>query len=350
MQFHKFLLLTILAVLTSSCGSDPKSETNDFSLSSNATFNKNAQVYSISKDKTLELTLNNPKKHTVDSVSYLYNNLKTESSFSLATSKLGIQEITATIYFNGASQIATHTIQVLNDETPKVFGFEIVNEYPHDITSYTQGLEFFNGKLYESTGQRGESKLRKVDYKTGEVIKNVDLEPKYFGEGLSILNNKIYQLTWESKTGFVYDVESFEKIKDFNYNQSKEGWGICNDGKVLYKSDGTDKIWTLDPETLEEKDYIQTYTNKGKIVGINELEWVNGKIYANRYQLDGVAIINPENGAIEGVVDFRALKKKVTQHPGLDVLNGLAWNSETQTLFVTGKRWDKLFEVRIIQK
>ena len=206
---------------------------------------------------------------------YYYNNLKTESSFSLATSKLGIQEVKATIYFNGTSQIATHTIQVLNDETPKVFGFEIVNEYPHDITSYTQGLEFFNGKLYESTGQRGESKLRKVDYKTGEVLKNVDLEPKYFGEGLSILNNKIYQLTWESKTGFVYDVESFEKIKDFNYNQSKEGWGICNDGKVLYKSDGTDKIWTLDPETLEEKDYIQTYTNKGKIVGINEITFCN---------------------------------------------------------------------------
>jgi glutamine cyclotransferase len=350
MQFYKFLLLTILAVCISSCGSEPKTETNGFSLTSNATFNKNAQVYSISKDKTLELSIKNPKKHTIDSVSYFYNNSKTTSSFSLSNSKLGLQVVTATIYFNGKSQRVTHTIQVLNDQVPKVYGFEIVNAYPHDITSYTQGLEFFNGELYESTGQRGESKLRKVDYKTGMVLKNLDLEAKYFGEGLTILNHKIYQLTWESKTGFVYDLETFEKIKDFTYNQSKEGWGICNDGKVLYKSDGTDNIWILDPETLEEKDHIQTYTNKGKIVGINELEWVNGKIYANRYQLDGVAIINPENGAIEGVVDFRSLKKKVTQHKGLDVLNGLAWNTETQTLFVTGKRWDKLFEVGIIEK
>ncbi|MEZ4796121.1 MAG: glutaminyl-peptide cyclotransferase [Flavobacteriaceae bacterium] len=350
MCLRKLLFLTILIAFTISCGSDTKTESNDFSLTSNASFNKNDQLYSISKDKTLELKINNPKKHTIDSVSYVYNNSKVNASVSLSDSKLGIQEVTATIYYNGTSQKLTHTIQVLNDESPKVFGFEIVNEYPHDITSYTQGLEFFNGELFESTGQRGESKLRKVDYKTSEVLMNVDLEPQYFGEGLTILNNKIYQLTWESKTGFVYDVESFEKIKDFSYNQSKEGWGICNDGNFLYKSDGTDKIWTLDPETLEEKDYIQTYTNKGKIVGINELEWINGKIYANRYQLDGVAIINPKNGAIEGVIDFRSLKKKVTQHQGLDVLNGLAWNSETQTLFVTGKRWDKLFEVRITEK
>ena len=350
MQLYKFLTFTILAVCVSSCGSGNKSETNGFSLTSNASFNKNAKVYSISKDKTLELQIKNPKNHKIDSVSYSYNNSKAKATIPLSDSKLGIQEVTATIYFDGTSQKATHTIQVLNDEAPKVYGFEIVNEYPHDITSYTQGLEFFNGELYESTGQRGESKLRKVDYRTGEVLKNIDLARSYFGEGLTIFNNKIYQLTWESNIGFVYDVETFEKIKDFSYNQSKEGWGICNDGTVLYKSDGTDKIWTLDPETLEEKDFIQTYTNKGKIVGINELEWVEGIIYANRYQLDGVAIINPENGAIEGVVDFRSLKEKVTQHQGLDVLNGLAWNTETQTLFVTGKRWDKLFEVKIIEK
>jgi glutamine cyclotransferase len=350
MQLYKFLAFTFIAVFISSCGSNTKSTTNDFSITSNATFNKKSKIYSISKDQTLELNISNLKKHSIDSVVYNYNNSKFNTSIPLSNSKLGLQEVTATIYFNGTSQKATHTIQVLNNETPKIYDFEIVNEYPHDITSYTQGMEFFNGELYESTGQRGESKLRKVDYKTGEVLKNIDLEKRYFGEGLTILNNNIYQLTWESGKGFIYDAESFEKIKDFNYNNSKEGWGICNDGTMLYKSDGTDKIWTLDPETLEEKEFIQTYTNKGKIVGMNELEWVNGKIYANRYQLDGVAIINPENGAIEGVIDFRSLKKKVTQHKGLDVLNGLAWNPDTQTLFVTGKRWDKLFEVKIIEK
>lgn len=350
MHNYKFLAVTFIAILLSSCGSNTKSTIDDFSLTINGKFDKNTSMYSIPKDKLLELEIKNSKNLTIDSVIYHYNNTKADATIALSNSKLGIQEVSARVYYDGTSQKVTQTIQVLNDEAPKIYAFEIVNEYPHDITSYTQGLEFFNGELYESTGQRGESKLRKVDYKTGNVIKNVDLERRYFGEGLSILNNKIYQLTWEGGKGFIYDIESFEKQKEFSYNQSKEGWGICNDGKVLYKSDGTEKIWTLDPETLEEREYIQSYTNKGKIVGINELEWVNGKIYANRYQLDGVAIINPENGAIEGVIDFRSLKKKVTQHQGLDVLNGLAWNSKTNTLFVTGKRWDKLFEVKIIEK
>jgi glutaminyl-peptide cyclotransferase len=204
--------------------------------------------------------------------------------------------------------------------------------------------------LYESTGQYGESKLRKVDYKTGEVLQNVNLDKVYFGEGLTVLNDNIYQLTWQRGLGFVYDLNTLEKKSSFKYGQSKEGWGLCNDGKVIYKTDGTEKIWILNPETLVEERFIQAYTNKGKMSQINELEWINGKIYANRYQKDGVAIINPINGAIEGVIDFSPLKKKVTQHQGLDVLNGLAWNPETQTLFVTGKRWDKLFEVKIIEK
>ena len=211
-------------------------------------------------------------------------------------------------------------------------------------------MEFYNGELYESTGQRGESKLRKVNYKTGEVLKNVDLANEYFGEGLTVLNNKVYQLTWQSGTGFVYDVDTFEKTGSFKYNNSKEGWGICNDTKTLYKSDGTEKIWTINPETLTEESYIQAYHSKGKVIGLNELEWVNGKIYANRYQKNGVAIIDPTNGAIEGVIDFSSLKKKVTQHQGLDVLNGIAYNPETKTLFITGKRWDKLFEVEIIKE
>ena len=128
------------------------------------------------------------------------------------------------------------------------------------------------------------------------------------------------------------------------------GWGICNNGKMLYKSDGTEKIWYLNPETLIEDSHIQVYTNKGKIGKLNELEWINGKIYANIYQKNGVVIINPENGATEAVIDFSPLRERVTKHQGLDVLNGIAYNPETQTIFVTGKRWDKLFEVKIIEK
>jgi len=241
-------------------------------------------------------------------------------------------------------------ITVLNNTKPKIYTYKIVNTYPHDITSYTQGLEFYNGELYESTGQYRESKLRKVDYKTAEVLKNINLQSQYFGEGLTVLNDKIYQLTWRENTGFVYDVNSFEKLSSFTYGKSNEGWGLCNDGTRIFKSDGTENIWLLNPETLAEEETIQVYREKGKVVGLNELEWVNGKIYSNLYQFNGVAIINPKNGAMEAVIDFSPLRKLVTQHQGLDVLNGIAYNPDTNTLFVTGKRWDKLFEVEIIEQ
>lgn len=344
MTVFKLLTLIILSILVISCGSNSRQQKNDFSIISNA--KKNTVV----NNEILTLSIKNKKNHKIDSVVYTLNEKKITNNQSLNTFKLGKRTINATIFFEGKSQSASSSITILNSELPKVYTFKIINEYPHEITSYTQGLEFFNGELYESTGQYGESKIRKVDYKTAEVLKNIDLAKEYFGEGLTILNNNIYQLTWRSGTGFVYDVNTFEKKSSFKYGKSKEGWGLCNDGRQLYKSDGTDKIWILDAETLTEKEYIQTYTNKGKIVGMNELEWVNGKIYANRYQLDGVAIINPENGAVEGVIDFRSLKNKVTQHKGLDVLNGIAYNPETKTLFVTGKRWDKLFEVEIIEQ
>jgi glutamine cyclotransferase len=189
--------------------------------------------------------------------------------------------------------------------------------------------------------------LRKVNYKTAEVINNVNLTNQYFGEGLTILNDKLYQLTWRENTGFIYDVNTLEKTGIFKYGKSKEGWGLCNDGISLYKSDGTDKIYTLDATNFTEQSHIEAYTNNGKIASLNELEWINGKIYANIYQRNGVAIINPKNGAVEGVIDFSPLKEKVTQHPKLDVLNGIAYNPETNTIFVTGKEWDKLFEVEV---
>ena len=341
MTLVKYFYITLLSFAFVSCGNNPSSKI-DFTINTNAVNNK------ISNGKTLKLSINNPKNLTIDSVSYFIDNKPSKEIIELDNIKLGDFSISAKIYSEGEKRELKSTVTVLNSSSPKVYAYKIINEYPHDITSYTQGLEFYKGELYESTGQKGESKLRKVDYKTGAILKNIDLDRQYFGEGLTIFNNQIYQLTWQSEIGFVYNIDTFERISSFNYNKSIEGWGICNDGKVLYKSDGTEKIWTLNTSTLVEEQFIQAYTNKGKVIGLNELEWINGKIYANRYQKDGVAIINPENGAIEGVIDFSPLKKKVKQHKNLDVLNGLAWNPETNTLFVTGKRWDKLFEVEII--
>jgi len=342
MKLHNYLTIIILAITLISCG-DSKQEKN-FNITTNATNN------TIALNETLELSIANPKNIEIESITYEIDGKTVDKSVLLSDFKLGSQTITATINFDGETEIATRNIAIVNNASPKVYSYEIVNTYPHDITSYTQGLEFFNGELYESTGQKGESKLRKVNYKTGEVLKNINLADQYFGEGLTILNNKIYQLTWLSGKGFIYNLDTFKRSSTFKFGESKEGWGICNDGKMLYKSDGTEKIWLLNPENLVEENNIQVYTNKGKIGKLNELEWINGKIYANIYQRNGVAIINPKNGATEAVIDFSPLKKEVKQHKGLDVLNGIAYNPETQTIFVTGKRWDKLFEVRIIEK
>ncbi|WP_179345263.1 glutaminyl-peptide cyclotransferase [Winogradskyella ursingii] len=339
MHIYKHIIVICLAVLFINCNS--VNETG-FSIKTN---NK-----SILLGDTLNLSINNPKKLDIENVTYSLDGKIIDANTILNDVTLGSKTITAAIDYNGESTEISKTIKIFNNEIPSIYTFEIVNTYPHDITSYTQGLEFYNGELYESTGQRKESKLRKVNFETGEVLKNIDLADNYFGEGLTVLNDKIYQLTWEANTGFIYDVNSFEKIDSFKYGKSKEGWGLCNDGNKLYKSDGTEKIWTLNPENLTEESHIEIYTEKGKIPSLNELEWINGKIYANIYQRNGVAIINPKNGAVEGVIDFEPLKKKVKQHDELDVLNGIAYHPERKTIFVTGKNWDKLFEVTIKKK
>ncbi|MFD1613565.1 glutaminyl-peptide cyclotransferase [Gelatiniphilus marinus] len=344
MYFLKHLTIIFLGFFILSCGSNSAEKKNDFSIKTNA------QKGNISISDTLNLSLENKKKYIIDSVIYTLNGKRISKSFALHTHKLGKYAIEASVFFNNGKQTANTSITILNDVAPKIYTFNIINQYPHDITSYTQGLEFFNDTIYESTGQYRESKLRKVDYKTGKVLKNINLADEYFGEGLTILNDKIYQLTWQENTGFVYDVNTLNKLSSFKYGNSKEGWGLCNDKNIIYKSDGTEKIWILHPETLVEQDYIQVLTNKGKIGRINELEWINGKIYANIYQKNGVAIINPKNGAVDAVIDFSSLKEKVTQHNKLDVLNGIAYNPENKTIFVTGKRWDKLFEVKVLNK
>ncbi len=344
MNTPKYLLIIILNSLIISCGSNSGQKKNDFLIKTNA------EKGNISSNETLNMSIINRKNHKIDSVVYLLNKKRISESASLKSFKLGKHNVEATIYYEGDTQTIQTAITILNDKAPQIFKYKILNEFPHDINSYTQGLEFHNGFLYESTGQYKKSKLRKIDYKTGEVIKNIDLADEYFGEGLTIYNNKIYQLTWKKGKGFIYDANTLQQLNSFKYGNSKEGWGLCHIDNKVYKSDGTERIWLLNPETLVEEDYIQVCTNKGKISQINEMEWIDGKIYANRYQKNGVAIINPENGGVIGVIDFSPLKKLVTQHKELDVLNGIAYNPDTKTIFVTGKHWDKLFEIEIVSE
>ena len=268
------------------------------------------------------------------------------------TDPLGEYKIKAVLTQEDKSFERTTIFTLLASKPPKLFTYEVINTYPHDITAYTQGLEFDGDFLYESTGLNGKSSLRKIDYRNGEILKNKPLDKSFFGEGLTILENRIIQLTWKSQKGFVYDKTSLNIEKSFPYQESKEGWGLCNDGNKLYKSDGSERIWQINSNNFIEENSIQVMTNKLAIKNLNELEWVDGKIFANTYQFqkDVVVIINPENGAVEGVVDFSGLKEKTNQHPQLNVFNGIAYHKKRKTFFVTGKNWDKLFEVKIIEK
>ena len=344
------LLLFILNFLIFSCGSNNGNKKSDFSLQ----IDKNKSEFNLNDRLTASIV--NKKNKTIDSVSFYFGDTYLNSSKSgdfdleLQNTLLGNQTLKAIVYTAETTDTLSKNIKILNSEPPTVYTYEIVNTYPHDITSYTQGLEFHGDTLYESIGQYGKSKLRKVDLESGEVLKEVKLDDQYFAEGLTVLGDKLYQLTWQEGEGFIYDLDTFERTGTFGYNQSEEGWGLCNNGEKIFKSDGTEKIWILDPETLSEQSYIQPTTHKSVSSKFNELEWVDGKIYANTYQYPSVAIINPENGAIEGVINFKGLSEKVTQHDKLDVLNGIAYNPDTDRLYITGKNWDKIFEVKIMEK
>ena len=305
--------------------------------------------------KAIKVQFNNLNQSDIDQV-YIavdgkelsktpYNNqieIKLDKQF-----KLGVHQVSFDFVKDGESlKKISKNLELFAGIAPKVLKYKLINTYPHDINAFTQGLEFYKDTLYEGTGLNGESSLRKTNYKNGKILKKIDLDRKYFGEGISVLNDKVYQLTWQNGVGFIYDT-NLNKTGEFKYQNSKEGWGLCNDGKVLYKSDGTEKIWQLDPETLDEKDFINVYTNRHRIVRINELEWVNGKIYTNVWQKNALAIIDPQTGAVEAIINLSDLHNKVTKHPQLDVLNGIAYDKKTGHLFVTGKKWDKMFEIEI---
>ncbi|MEA1787365.1 glutaminyl-peptide cyclotransferase [Arenibacter sp. GZD96] len=342
-QFLLFILFTALLV---SCGSGTKGE-QLFVIQTQG--NKSE----FQQNEAITLTIGNKKNKVIEKVTYTIDAKVLQAQnekYPLDIKKLGNKTLTAKIEFEGSSVEVSKKIKILAPNPPEIYTYEIINEYPHDINAYTQGLEFYKDTLYESTGQKGKSSLRKVNFKTGEVLQQINLDASYFGEGITVLNQKIIQLTWQSNIGFVYDVAHFEKIDQFSYGESKEGWGLCNDGTKIYKSDGTEKIWILNPDTLIEEDHIEIVTDKSIFNKANELEYVDGKIYANVYQKESMMIINATTGAIEGVINFGGLKEKVTQHDALDVLNGVAYHPERKTFFVTGKNWDKLFEVHIKKK
>lgn len=234
-------------------------------------------------------------------------------------------------------------------EPARIYGYEVVREYPHDPKAFTQGLFFLDGHLYESTGQYGESSLRKVDLETGRVLRRHDLPAHVFGEGVAPWNGDIVMLSWKNRQGFVFDRESFEKRRAFAYEG--EGWGLTHDATRLIMSDGTSELRFLDPETLEETGRVTVTYDGRPLADINELEWIDGEVFANIWRSDLIARIDPDSGRVTGLVDLRGLRARLGPNPGrIDVLNGIAWDSENRRLFVTGKYWPKLFEIRLVER
>lgn len=297
----------------------------------------------------------------IDSVQYSINDkgiatglVNNSVRYSLTNEKFGKQVLKAKVYRKGETEDVAINFDILPVKAPRKLSYQVINTYPHDIKAFTQGLEFYKDNLVESTGngttvsgKHGTSSVRIVNPITGEVLKIVELDGAIFGEGATVLNNKLYQLTYKNNEAYVYDANTLEKIGQFPYFQNMEGWGLTNDGTNLYMTGGSEKIYTIDQNNFNRISDINVASDAGIVTGANEMEWVKGKIYANFFMTNMVGIIEPKTGTIEAVIDLSELRERVTQHIDLDVLNGIAYNKKSGTFFITGKNWDKIFEIRI---
>ncbi|MBO7191846.1 MAG: glutaminyl-peptide cyclotransferase [Bacteroidales bacterium] len=233
------------------------------------------------------------------------------------------------------------------DVKVKEYSLEVVAEYPHDTDSYTQGLFFHEGQMYESTGVHGKSTFRKVELETGKALERLNFDEQYFVEGSVVFGDDLYILTWESKVAFIYDAETLEYKSTWKY--PRQGWGITTDGKQLIASDGSANLFFMDDKFALDRKQLVTIDGRA-VRWLNELEYIDGKIWANVYTTDEIVIINPKNGKVEGVIDCRGLLPDRMRTVQTDVLNGIAYNPETEKIYLTGKNWPKLYEVRLVEK
>ncbi len=260
---------------------------------------------------------------------------------------VGVHSLRAVSYAAG-EKLRSKVVHVVltSDYVPEKMTYEVVKVYPHDRKAYTQGLVYEDGYIYEGTGLRGASTLRKWELKTGRVVESLNLSPDLFGEGICILEDKIYQLTWTSRIGFVYDKNSFSVIRRLKY--STQGWGLTTDGTHLIMSDGSNNLYFLDPKYFSVLSRVSVYDDHGPVNQLNELEYINGTVYANVYQTDDIVQIDPACGKVLARINLRGLLPRKEYRSDTDVLNGIAWDAQGKRIFVTGKNWPKLFEVRFV--
>lgn len=343
------------ALLAFGCNNNkPQDSTADFSISPEA-----GTTYKAGDEVKIKVSI--PADTKVDSVVYMLDALKLgagkdTSGISLKTDTipLGIKVITAKVYAAGKDQDVTTNILLLAAKAPEQFTYKVEKTFPHDTSAYTEGLQYIDGVMFESTGEPGHSTIQKVNLQTGKAIQTTKLRDDYFGEGLSVIGDKVVQLTWKNKIGLVYDKASLKLLSTFANNVGVEGWGMCFDGKKLYMDDSTNRIFFLNKDTYQQIGFIDVCDDKGQIDSLNELEYIDGKLYANVYQTDDILVIDPKTGAVLQRIDMKELYP-VASRPqdrdwGNNVLNGIAYDAPTKRIFVTGKKWPHMYQVKFVKK
>ena len=292
---------------------------------------------------------------TVDSLRWFVNGkwLATNKGEEIAWNTTGLTTGTHRIevvahYSSGQRDIVPTNVLLLAPQPPKQYTYRIVRVYPHDTKAYTQGLLFHDGYLYESTGIKGESTLRKVNLQTGESLMKIDLPAEMFGEGLALVDDKLIQLTWQNQVAFVYQKSDFELLNRINYN-IREGWGLTYDGEYLLMTDGSANLYFLDKNYLTEVSRIEVCDHNGPVRQLNELEYIDGELWANVYVSDDILRIDPKTGIVTGRINMSGLLTAIEKQ-NADVLNGIAYDEQSEKIYVTGKNWPKLFEVEIIAR
>ena len=267
------------------------------------------------------------------------------ASFTVST---GRKSVKITAYRGGRPRTSmTRFIVLLSDIIPKRQGYKVINTYPHDRTAFTQGLFYDNGVLYEGTGQETGSTLREVDLYTGRINRQLNLSPELFGEGITLYRDRIYQLTWRSRVGFVYEKSTFRQISRIYYQS--EGWGLTTMNDNIVMSDGTNVLYIIEPEMFTVISRLEVYDNRGMVDQLNELEYIEGEIWANIWNTDLIARIDPVTGKLLAYIDLKGILRDPGTDTGIDVLNGIAWDSDGRRIFVTGKNWPSLFEIRVTE-
>jgi len=347
------LCLLLSSLFISSCKDEASASAFGFKLP------EQSQRFGLGEEIKVELDV--PKGAAIGGVSYLVDGKEVGTSadakpFMLKTTGLavGFKVISAIISSGNEKDTLSVNVELKSGLSPALYGYTIQKTHPHDTSSYTQGLEYHGGRLLESTGQDGHSTLRWVNIATGKAEQRIDLEKQYFGEGATLVDDKVVMLTYKHNMGFIYDAKSFKQLGTFPYSTTRDGWGLCYDGKQLIMSDGTNRLYFMDKNTYKDEHAIDVYDNNGPVDSINEMEYIDGKIYANVYTKNYIVVIDPLSGIVEKKIDLSGLLPAGYFTNDVDiannVLNGIAWDAAGKRLFITGKKWPHLFEISLVQK